>query len=141
MGRNAKRILSNITHEDPPEHFKDHGPCWVWGGRIHRDGYGQVKYKGRSFYVHKLLYILLVRKAPVPEGYEVDHRCHRRACCNPEHLEMVTKAVNLDRRQNTMGREAAEAIRASDRSNTELAAEYGVSAEQIRRIKKGERWT
>lgn len=26
---------------------------------------------------------------PVPEGYEVDHMCNVRACCNPDHLRAM----------------------------------------------------
>lgn len=34
-------------------------------------------------------------KGAVPEGLEIDHRCRNKACCNPDHLEAVTKSVNL----------------------------------------------
>lgn len=29
-----------------------------------------------------------------PKGMELDHRCRRRECCNPDHLRLVTKAFN-----------------------------------------------
>jgi hypothetical protein len=34
---------------------------------------------------------------PIPEGLDLDHLCRVRACCNPDHLEPVTRSENLRR--------------------------------------------
>jgi hypothetical protein len=137
----AKRILTKIRFEPAPEHMPEGtSPCWIWTGRIHRDGYGQVKYRGKNHYTHKLVHRLTTRTTP-PDGHEYDHLCYVRACCNPAHIEIVSKQENLDRRQYVMSRDDVAAIRASKADNKTLAVQYGVTAEQIRRIKKGERWT
>lgn len=34
---------------------------------------------------------------PVPAGLELDHLCRNVACCNPAHLEAVTRSVNIRR--------------------------------------------
>jgi len=43
---------------------------------------------------HRLLYVMIGGDA---EGKDLDHLCRNRACCNPEHLEPVTHAVNTQR--------------------------------------------
>ncbi|WP_453971403.1 HNH endonuclease signature motif containing protein [Amorphus sp. MBR-141] len=35
---------------------------------------------------------------PLPPRKQVDHRCNRRLCVNPDHLEMVTHLENQRRR-------------------------------------------
>lgn len=71
------------------------GDCWNWVGAIQSKGYGSVGYRGRVWSTHKLTYTLLV--GPVPDGLEIDHLCRNRRCCNPLHLEPVTRKVNAER--------------------------------------------
>lgn len=33
---------------------------------------------------------------PIPEGMQVDHRCHRRNCVNVDHLRLVTNKQNCE---------------------------------------------
>lgn len=66
--------------------------CRIWTGRLDEEGYGR---DGR-----RKAHILAWESAfgPVPEGFELDHQCKRRACVALHHLEAVTKAENLKRR-------------------------------------------
>lgn len=64
------------------------GGCWVWSGGRSHDGYGRQS--GRT--VHKEIYRALV--GPIALGLQLDHLCRRRDCCNPLHLEPVTKREN-----------------------------------------------
>lgn len=71
---------------------KDKGfssPCWIWQLKIDKGGYGR---EGNNV-AHRNYYERYV--GPIPEGYEVDHKCGQRACVNPEHLDAVTKRQNL----------------------------------------------
>lgn len=73
------------------------GPCWLWTAAKNRGGYGVIN-RGRRegvAIVHRAVWELLV--GPIPEGTELDHVCRIRACCNPDHLEPVTRAVNVAR--------------------------------------------
>lgn len=73
------------------------GPCWLWTGAKNIGGYGAIS-KGRrqgAGIVHRIVWELLV--GPIPEGLELDHLCRVRACCNPDHLEPVTRAENVAR--------------------------------------------
>lgn len=74
--------------------------CWIYGGARHANGYGATRWNGRLYKTHRLTYQLL--RGEVPAGLDLDHLCHVRACCNPYHLEPVTRAENLRR-----GREVA----------------------------------
>jgi len=69
---------------------KDDG-CWEWTGTHLPTGYGTF---GKA-YTHRLAYELEV--GSIPEGYDIDHLCRNRGCCNPAHLEAVTHYENTRR--------------------------------------------
>lgn len=69
--------------------------CWEWQRCIHPSGYGRIGIDYKVFYVHRISYELFVGK--IPKGLDLDHLCRNRRCCNPEHLEPVTRSVNLRR--------------------------------------------
>ncbi|MEU6397826.1 HNH endonuclease signature motif containing protein [Streptomyces cinnamoneus] len=79
------------------------GICWLWTGAINRGGYGAIS-KGRregAAIVHRVVWELLV--GPIPNGADLDHLCRVRACCNPDHLEPVTRVTNVARGSRRAG--------------------------------------
>lgn len=79
--------------------------CWLYLGALDSSGYGNVGYQGKLHKVHRLAYELLV--GPIEPGLVADHRCHNedetcsggttcthRRCWNPDHLLLVSPAVN-----------------------------------------------
>jgi hypothetical protein len=87
------RILAAITRKND---------CWVWGsGAAH--GYSTILLDKelqetigvKQTTVHRAMYIL--QNGPIPAHLVVDHLCGVRNCVNPEHLELVTQAENVDR--------------------------------------------
>lgn len=94
--------------------------CWPWmRGRI-GDGYGIAPWKGKQTVAHKVAWMLT--NGDVPDGYQVDHRCHdesctlgdkcpHRQCCNPRHLQLVTQAQN--KAAGRMHRPATRKLRAT----------------------------
>jgi len=69
--------------------------CWIWTGAVHKTGYGQVKWKGKSTVAHRVVYELV--KGLIPVGLVLDHTCNVKLCVNPEHLDPVTYSINTQR--------------------------------------------
>lgn len=73
--------------------------CLLWCGVVKKNGYGTigVKVDGRwqTKHAHRVAYEATV--GPIDPGFDLDHKCRNRACINPDHLEPVTRSVNLSR--------------------------------------------
>lgn len=70
------------------------GDCWNWTGTLNNRGYGAVSWGERNpKQVHRLIYELLI--GPIPDGKELHHKCKNRRCCNPEHLELISREEHL----------------------------------------------
>ena len=65
--------------------------CWDWIENKDSNGYGRLF--GTSS--HRLSYEAHI--GPIFKGMDIDHLCRNRGCCNPEHLEPVTRQENLRR--------------------------------------------
>lgn len=74
--------------------------CWLWIGARRLKEYGgllrSLDGKPTAFLAHRYVYEALV--ARIPDGFELDHTCVNPCCVNPDHLEIVTHAVNQSRR-------------------------------------------
>ena len=77
------------------------GDCWLWTGRLDRDGYGRITVAQRPRYAHRVAYETLV--GPIPVDFEIDHKCRIRHCVKPDHLEPVTHTVNVLRQIEATG--------------------------------------
>lgn len=69
--------------------------CWEWLGATNDGGYGRFRLEGHWKMAHRYAYETLV--GPIPEGVEPDHLCRNRICTKPEHMELVTHAINVAR--------------------------------------------
>lgn len=94
--------------------------CLVYTGRLTKKGYAHVRDdNGKMRFAHVIMYER--EHGPVPDGLELDHLCRTRACCEEQHLEPVTHAVNVQRSRaghdhesrprNSLGQFASEAPR------------------------------
>ena len=75
--------------------------CWLWTGstwghpRYKKHAYGQMRVGVKRISAHVISYIMA--HGPIPEGCEIDHRCHNKLCVNPAHLDAVSHAENMQR--------------------------------------------
>ncbi len=86
-------FLPNMRGNTIAERIDASGDCWEWCGALRSDGYGHKYYKGKYWSVHRLVWTALVGE--IPDGMDIDHLCRNRKCCNPDHLEVVTRSTNL----------------------------------------------
>jgi hypothetical protein len=101
-----ERFWVKVDKNGPvPEYRPELGPCWIWKGATSARGYGNFGNQPKKI-SHRIAYELMV--GAIPEGTEIDHLCRVRACCNPKHLEPVTRKVNQLRGLSPTGLNAAK---------------------------------
>lgn len=78
------------------------GGCWLWSGHRQERGYGTFKIDGSMKLAHRVAWESI--RGPIPDGMVVDHDnpeygCHEPSCVNPDHLELVSKSTNCQRKR------------------------------------------
>lgn len=72
------------------------GGCWIWtAGRINST-YGHFTMDSTSFLAHRVSFTW--EHGPIPDGVEIDHKCHNKACVRPSHLRHATTKQNQENR-------------------------------------------
>ena len=66
--------------------------CWVVAShKVNPDGYFRYnlggRINGKPLMFHRIMWEL--KRGPIPEGFEINHLCSNRGCCNVEHLECI----------------------------------------------------
>jgi len=74
--------------------IKGKDECWEWKGGFSNTGYGAFQINGEVKSTHVIAYE--ISKGRIPDGKQVNHRCHNRACCNPFHVYEGTQKENID---------------------------------------------
>lgn len=118
-----------------------------------QDGYHPIRIKGKSTYVHRVVYERYNGK--IPEGLGIIHSCDNPHCCNPAHMRVGTQAeniadkVNKNRQSKGVGHGAAKltekqvlSIRRERKHSTlqELAEKYKVCISSISGISNRVSW-
>jgi len=130
--------------------------CWIWRGGF-SNGYGSFRMNGRAHASHRVAWEL--ENGPILGDLCVCHKCDTRACCNPNHLFLGTRAENnadrdaKDRRIAVRGEQAGRAkltnkqvveIRhlyaSGDISQRKLATMFNITHSTIGAIVRREHW-
>lgn len=116
-------------------------PCWIWTKSLFpKTGYAQKQADGGSALAHR--WYFEQKHGPIPEDKVLDHLCRQRDCVNPDHLEPVTHAKNVQRGERTkLTRTEVDRIRAEGRATQDLADELGVSKWTLYDILSGRSWS
>lgn len=64
--------------------------CWNWTLYTTFGGYGYCRCD--EIYAHRLAYLL--SRGTISDGFQVQHNCNNRRCCNPNHLELGDHVKN-----------------------------------------------
>lgn len=135
----AEQFWARTDKRDPHE-------CWIWMGEKDGKGYGRFNIANKTERAHRVSWVLTV--GPIPPGWCICHECDNRPCVNPAHLFIGTKADNnadmvaKGRRRGPakLTPEQADTIRSSKEQSILLARRFGVTADIIRRIRRGAIW-
>lgn len=123
--------------------------CWLWTAAENGVGYGAMWDGAKTRGAHRLMYE--VTTGPIPDGFDVCHRCDNRICVNPDHLfagtrlENVTDMDRKGRRKTTPILTAEQVLdiraRAARGERTkDLARMFGVSQPTISAVKHRINW-
>ena len=60
------------------------------------DGYFRKEWRVDGLKVVEYFHVFIwkAHNGDIPDGHEIDHICHNRACCNPNHLQSLPVIVN-----------------------------------------------
>lgn len=117
--------------------------CWEWNKVLNSYGYGHFSYNGKTYIAHRFIYELLIGK--LSSNLQLDHLCKNRKCVNPQHLEEVTSAKNVQRGKSAkLSTQIVDTIRNVYKKGVtrqvDLAKTFGVGQDEISRIINNRRW-
>jgi hypothetical protein len=66
--------------------------CWGWSGSTNGKGYGEIRFRQRKMYAHRVCWLL--HRGAIPSGLYVCHSCDNPGCTRPSHLFLGTAGEN-----------------------------------------------
>lgn len=145
IGDDRARFESYVDHPGGPD------MCHPWTGATIGDShYGKFTVDGKSITAHDFAWEL-EHGEKLPKGHHVDHQCHNlallagtctpgpcahRLCCNGKHLVARTPAEHNGKVTNAQVIEIRVAL-AKGNLQRDIAAQFGISQQQVSRINTG----
>lgn len=75
--------------------------CWLWCGHVTLKGYGELRWKGRSEFAHRVAFFITFGYWPVG----LHHKCETKRCVNPDHVVEMNnskhKSLHVGGKQKT----------------------------------------
>lgn len=97
-GEPLKYLFNHDKRFVGPEYIiNEETGCWDWQQHTNDKGYGQKRVGKRIVSAHR--HYFETYNGPIPDGLEIDHTCHNRACVNPDHLRLASRGNNCQNRQ------------------------------------------
>lgn len=97
--------------------------------KLNKDGYFRKVIDGKWVMYHR--YVMEEKFGKIPDGYEVNHKCKNRACCNTDHLEILEGSAHATESNTGRNRERQEAAKEfwlnNECTGVALAERFGVS--------------
>lgn len=132
--------------------------CHLWKA-AKRYGYGAIKVPGGKVEQARRVAFAL-SCGPIPKGLVIMHLCDNRGRVNPLHLRADSQKENIldafrkgrlnalapsgvageEHPMSKITRQDAEKIRRSAGFQRDIAARFGISQQQVSKIKNGKRW-
>lgn len=150
--RNVKRFFAKVDRNGPL-HPVLRTRCHLWTASRRRNGYGEVRVKGKLELAHRVAFFIAYGRWPTPQAL---HKCDNKSCVRSEHLvEGTAKENSADMLQKGRNRvlygeangsskltdaqvvEARRRFEAGEVNLPELALELGVHKEYLRQILNG----
>jgi len=100
--------------------------CWIWLRTVNSGGYGNIKFKGKTYGSHQAAYI--DEHGEIPEGMQILHKCDCRLCVNPNHLYAGTHKQNMDDKR---ARKRSHNIKYTEDIKREITEKYQSGARQV----------
>lgn len=107
-GQPQRFIQGHFVYNPVPDPIpEDRGyetPCLIYQGHINSNGYGRTSRNGKGKQAHVAIYEDAF--SPVPDGYDVHHKCEQRDCIQLSHLESMPGAEHTamhNRKRATIG--------------------------------------
>lgn len=120
------------------------GSCWIWQLAKDAFGYGKMYDKKAKKMTTAYRHFYEQANGAVPDGLYLDHLCRVPSCVNPDHLEAVTNAVNVQRglraRMTLESIAQVHALRHSGMTYRAISAEMSIPERTIAHIIRGDRW-
>lgn len=105
--------------------------CMEYIGCVQGNGYARATVMRKTDYAHRHIYRLI--HGDIPKGMDVCHKCDNRRCINPEHLFLGTRKENMQDAVNK-GRQARGEV-LSERRRGELSYLAKLNASDVRKIR------
>ena len=104
--------------------------CWLHTGKVGSAGYPLVRYKGKQWLSHRLVYQLYCGQ--LREGLVVMHICENKRCLNPKHLRQDTQSSNMQQACTTgVWRSGTTKVERGDREKVVQLLRDGMSRKEV----------